>query len=199
MQAIEEKLLWIAQFAIASDAAIEAELEFVGLASADELDQIVTDELEMSGFGFATMVAPAGERIFGMDRSLNEDVQKLLGFDLSPARDNGSTDDLISFTCTLRPTNLFGPAIFSDLVANCIIGLAFDTQADAVDEGKTTLLAHGMLRKAWVKPKGDMLDEAKLNEALDDAVLRIELLFGKCTERNNYSPFREMIAAWERG
>lgn len=197
MQTTEEKLLWIAQLAIASDAAIEADLGFVGTANMDDIDPSVADEMEMSGFGFKTLIAPTGERVFGMDRSLNEDVQRMLGFDLSRAQDNGSLDDQVSFTCTMRPTNLFGPAICSALATDWDICLGFDTQSEAIDEGAITLFAHGMLTNAWVKPKGDTIDESKLDEALDDAVVRVQLLVNKCTEHGDYSPFKEMIAAWQ--
>ncbi len=199
MQTTEEKLLWIAQLAIASDAAIEANLGFVGTANMDDVDPSVSDEMEMSGFGFKTLVAPTGERVFGMDRSMNEDVQRILGFDLSPAQDNGSQDDHVSFTCTMRPTNLFGPAICSALATNWDICFGFDRQSERIDEGAITLLAYGLLTNAWVKPKGDTIDETKLDEALNDAVVRVQLLVGKCTERGDYSPFKEIIAAWQGG
>jgi|GEM_PF-6237097 len=57
MQTVEDKLIWIANFAIMSDAALEAEIGFVGAAKSEELHHTVVDELEMSSFGFKTRIS----------------------------------------------------------------------------------------------------------------------------------------------
>jgi len=90
MQDYLEKLRWIVDASLWADAAIAAELEFVGAPMDGKLHPTALEELSFTSLTLDTKVCKNGQRVFGFERCLDESVQKVLGFDFGDVHDLGT-------------------------------------------------------------------------------------------------------------
>ena len=182
--------------ALLTDAAIEAKLPFLGYTGTQDLPDDVLDELSLFGLTLGTLARTDGRRLFGFERGLSEIVQKVFGFDLADARDDGSTDSTLSVRFRLRQSALFGPRICSNLLQmaeiscrihqkideldgycfqNVLLGNDIDTNLAAIDAEKT---------------------DTEISTELDKAALSIEQQLGNCAAEGSYEPLNKFVKQW---